>query len=379
MKEARKEKILICGILPPPFFGHSMIYKILMQSGFVNAFDVIFFDMRFWSYKHHKRITILKIIKLIWYLLRYMFLIITRRPSYILYAISFDRMPLPKDFVFCLIGKLFSCRIVLHDMGQYVRELYDSSNRLYKWLTRRLTAIATACIVLGEKTRDVYDGFIEKNRIIAVHGSVEDSQHLMEISKDVNPTKTLNGKITVLYLSFLSVSKGVFTALKTIPEVVKKNPDIFFTFVGPIESSLLQEKVDRFINENQLESKVEYLGYISDEDKRAEIFRNSDIFIFPTHRDVFGLVLLHAMAEGLPIIASLEGAIPEIIEEGKNGYLFPKGDCRELAQKILTLAGDANLRRKMGVENRRKYLEYYTPEKYGQRMIEAFNKIKELD
>lgn len=375
----KKEKILICGILPPPFFGHSMVYKVLMRSGFTDTFDVTFLDMRFWSYKSHKRITFFKLLKFLQYLFRYIVLIVMRRPRYILYNISFDKMPLLKDFLFCWIGKTLGCRIVLHDMGQYIGELYHSSSGFYRWLIKRLCAMATASIVLGEKTRTVYGGFMEGDKVISVPGSVEDSRQC--VPGDVGPKgKTAtDGKINVLYLSFLSVSKGLFTALRAIPQVIQENPEVIFTFAGPMESEFLHRQMNDFIVEHHLESYVRYLGYIEDENRRAEIFRGADIFIFPTHRDVFGLVLLHAMAEGLPVIASVEGTIPEIIQDKENGFLFTKGHDRELAEKIILLARDQALREKMRNVNRARYLAQYTPEKYGQRMIEAFYRIKKLD
>ena len=101
----KKERILICGILPPPFFGHSAMYKILMESPFAGAFDITFLDMKFWSYAQHKKVTIVKLLKLVGYLFRYIFLIITKRPRYVLYNMSFDRMPFLKDFLFCFAGR----------------------------------------------------------------------------------------------------------------------------------------------------------------------------------------------------------------------------------------------------------------------------------
>ena len=122
-----KTKILICGILPPPNFGHSMLYKGLMQSTFVDAYEIIFFNMTFWSYGQHKKVTIMKLLKMIKYLVVYQWILLTRRPKYVLYSISFDKMPFLKDYVFCWLGKVYGCRIVLHDMGQYIKELYDSA------------------------------------------------------------------------------------------------------------------------------------------------------------------------------------------------------------------------------------------------------------
>ena len=122
MPNHSKPKILICGILPPPNFGHSMIYKALMESQFVSEFDVVFFNMKFWSYEKHKKVTLAKLFKFIQYYFQFILLIITKRPQYVLYAISFDKLPFMKDFVFCMTAWMLGRKVILHDMGQYLRE-----------------------------------------------------------------------------------------------------------------------------------------------------------------------------------------------------------------------------------------------------------------
>ncbi|MCX5681887.1 MAG: hypothetical protein NT079_06455, partial [Candidatus Omnitrophica bacterium] len=52
-----KIKILVCGVLPPPSFGHSKIYEMLMSSSFPKSYDVRFFNMHFWSYETNKKVT----------------------------------------------------------------------------------------------------------------------------------------------------------------------------------------------------------------------------------------------------------------------------------------------------------------------------------
>jgi len=368
----QKIKILICGILPPPLFGHSAMYKILMESTFVQTFDITFLDMKFWSYAQHKKVSLAKLLKLIKYLFQYIYLIIAKRPRYILYNISFDKMPLLKDFLFCFIGKLLGSRIIIHDMGQYANELYQSSGKFYQALIRWLLNNATACIVLGEKTKSVYDGFIERDRLFSVPGSVEDSEGIITEGTTKDPKNGIN----VLYFSYMSKTKGVLTAFQAASRVLDKDQSICFTFAGPMESESIQADYDQL--RGKFNSRVQYLGYISDVSERTKMFRNADIFIFPTHRDVFGLVLLHAMAEKLPIIASVEGTIPEIIKDGENGFLVQKGDDEQLAQTIHELASDQLLRMKIGEANRQKYLNTYSPRVYGQKMIETFEAISRL-
>lgn len=366
-----KQKILICGILPPPFFGHSAMYKILMESAFVDAFEVIFLDMRFWSYEKHKKVTLTKLLKLVKYFVQYIYLILRRRPGYILYNISFDKMPFLKDVFFCGAGKLLGCRIVLHDMGQYVRELHDSSGNFYQSLICWLLKNVTAIVVLGESVKSVYKGFIDDQRLFVVPGSVEDTRHL-QIAGSRNGSSDIN----ILFFSFMSESKGVFTAFKAVPKVLAEDSRIRFTFAGPVGSELVQTALSQLKQTFNL--RVEHLGYIGDALERTKMYRNADIFIFPTHRDVFGLVLLHAMAEGLPIVASREGSVLEIIQDGVNGFLVEKGNADQLAQKILSLAGDPQLRQKIGSTNRERYVSVYSPQQYAANMIHAFAEIKKL-
>lgn len=369
---SQKEKILICGILPPPYFGHSAMYKILMESSFVGAFDITFLDMKFWTYAQHKKISLVKLLKLVKYLGQFIFLIAVKRPRYVLYNMSFDKMPFLKDFLFCFIGKICGRRIVIHDMGQYIRELYQSCGKVHQALIRWLLKNATACIVLGEGTKTVYEGLIEPGRLFAVPGSVEDSREGAVAGSVRDPRRDVN----VLYFSYMSQSKGVLTAFQAAEKVLNNNYAIRFIFAGPVESETVQKAYDDF--SRRFPTRVRHLGYIGDVDQRTAVYRDADIFIFPTLRDVFGLVLLHAMAEALPVIASREGTIPEIIKDGENGFLVPKGDDQQLAQRILQLAADPRLRADMGAANRQRYLQCYSPRVYGQNMIKAFEGIQQL-
>jgi len=369
-----KTRILICGILPPPYFGHSMMYKMLMDSKFIEAYDVTFMNMHFWTYGTHKKVTFSKLWKMVKYIFRYVYLILRHRPQYILYNMSFDKMPFLKDYLFCRLGKLLGCQIVIHDMGQYVRELYDNGNDFYKKMVKKFCGMATASIVLGEGTKDKYEGFIDREKLLAVPGCVTDFYDVGE-QKKISKYKDKE-LVQVLYFSFLSRTKGIMIALKAIPEVIQKNKNVRFTFGGPFESNELKEEIERFIEDNQLDEYVTLLGYVDSEEKRTELMRQSDIFIFPTLRDVFGLVLLHAMAEGLPVVASVEGTIPEIVEDKKGGFLFSKGDEKQLAMYVLQLAEDKSLREDMGKSNRKRYLEMYTSDVYGRRMVEVFDEIQ---
>jgi glycosyltransferase involved in cell wall biosynthesis len=70
--------------------------------------------------------------------------------------------------------------------------------------------------------------------------------------------------------------------------------------------------------------------------------------------EVFGFVIAEAMASGKPVVATRVGGIPELIDDGQTGFLVDRGDHQAMADKILALLADANLRRSMGCAGRLK-------------------------
>lgn len=369
MQQQAKTKILVCGVLPPPNFGHSMMYKMLMESEFVQAYDITFLELKFWSYAKHKRVTFDKILKMVKYWFQLVYLMLIKRPRYVLFNMSFDKMPFLKDYLFCVTANFLGSRVVLHDMGQYLPELLTIAPKWMKALVLDLLKKTHAIIVMGEKVKQEYAPYFDANRILVVPGVVEDTAHLP------SGESREERKINVLYFSYLSTTKGVWTALKAMPLVVAQNRDVSFIFAGPIESEELKTKMYDFIKGHRLEERFTYAGYVEDVFKRTAFFRGTDIFIFPTLRDVFGLVLLHAMAEGKPVIASREGTIPEIITDDVQGYLFDKGNEAQLAEKVLFLAEHPLKRLAMGQNSRQKYVSTYTPAVYGKKMVDVFKKL----
>lgn len=92
----------------------------------------------------------------------------------------------------------------------------------------------------------------------------------------------------------------------------------------------------------------------------AKVYHQADILLFPTVREGFGLVAAEAMACGLPVVATNCSSLPELIINGKGGFLCKLGDADEFAEKINLLADSPNLRREMGQFNRARVEEKFT-------------------
>lgn len=105
---------------------------------------------------------------------------------------------------------------------------------------------------------------------------------------------------------------------------------------------------------------VRFLGY---RDDREAILEALDCFVLPSLWEGFGLVLLEAMAAGRPVVASRVGAIPEVVLDGKTGYLVDPHDGSALADSMVRVLGDRALGRRLGEEGRRRVLNEFSPEK----------------
>jgi glycosyltransferase involved in cell wall biosynthesis len=110
----------------------------------------------------------------------------------------------------------------------------------------------------------------------------------------------------------------------------------------------------------QLQSKesIDYFGEIQGEDKKT-FLNTSDIFILPSYTEGLPISMLEAMASRLPLVVTPVGAISEIVENEVNGFIIPVGDYKALAEKILILANDNDLRKRIGENNFRKMQQKY--------------------
>jgi len=104
-----------------------------------------------------------------------------------------------------------------------------------------------------------------------------------------------------------------------------------------------------------LTGRVEFMGAVSDS---AHFYRRLDLFVLPSLDEAFGLVLLEAMAAGLPVVGTRVGGVPEILEDGSQGLLVAPADSQALAGAIRELCSDPLRRRRMGETARQQALRF---------------------
>jgi glycosyltransferase involved in cell wall biosynthesis len=152
---------------------------------------------------------------------------------------------------------------------------------------------------------------------------------------------------SIMYMGLLENIKGVDILIKALKLVKDKIPDIHLYIAG--EGS--QEHFLKQLVENlKLDGNVDFLGYLTGEDKYAYL-KSVDICVVPSLYESFGIIILESMACGTPVIASNSGNIPYLLKNDLLGIKFKYNSSEELAEKIIYLIKNPDLRLQMCKES----------------------------
>lgn len=145
----------------------------------------------------------------------------------------------------------------------------------------------------------------------------------------------------LLYVGRLSPEKGIPVLLRAFAKLEGRNE---LRLAG---SGFQLEELESLASELGIRDRVQFLGNVDWGGPLFELMRDSDILILPSHTEGLGLVLLEAMSQGLPVVASRVGGIPEIVHHEITGLLFPPGDADALSAALTRLIDDAPLRNRL--------------------------------
>lgn len=185
-----------------------------------------------------------------------------------------------------------------------------------------------------------FEGFNEQRICLIPHGL-----DLDRIRKA--PTMSLDGEVKLLFVGGLEQRKGfdlLVRALSMLDLSTKERIRLYVAGSGPHEriykSLAATLKVDKYIR---------FFGLLR-LDQCYALYKSCDIFVAPSRREGFGLTVLEALGSGIPIIAANSGAIPEIIEHERNGFLVPLSPS-EIAGKIKFLIEHPEIREQISKNN----------------------------
>ena len=260
-----------------------------------------------------------------------------------------------KDFLIVALLKLFRLKIIyhFHNKGVSSRQSNELDHLFYKF-----TFKDTKSILLSKHLYPDIDKYVAQKDVFYCPNGIPSNSSTIKSPDD----STSNQPCRLLFLSNMMQAKGVYILLKACQILNEKGLLFECHFVGDW-SDVSAGSFDNAVLNNNLTKKVFAHGKKFGFDKYAFLL-NSDIFIHPTLNDCFPLVLLEAMQFCLPIISTPEGGIPDIVVDGKTGFLVLQKDAVALAEKIELLINQPELRQQMGAAGQKRYKELFTLEKF---------------
>ncbi|MCH8110073.1 MAG: glycosyltransferase family 4 protein, partial [Chloroflexi bacterium] len=161
----------------------------------------------------------------------------------------------------------------------------------------------------------------------------------------------------------LSPEKGIETLLNAASILLCGNHNFLLRIVG---AGAEEMSLRHLAAELELESYVEWVGQVSYGPDLFTEYDNATAFILPSLSEGSPDVIAEAMARGVPIVASRVGGIPDLIEENETGLLVDAGDSQQLAEAILKLISDAEMRKRIALNARAEVASHTLQDQYQQ-------------
>lgn len=177
----------------------------------------------------------------------------------------------------------------------------------------------------------------------------------------------------VLYLGRIDTDKSIDVLIRAIPEVLSSQ-NTHFVIAG---SGGEVEGLKELVRQLQIEQAVTFIGFIDHKsDDFVGLYKSAALFAIPSTIETQSIVTLEAMSSGLPVVAANAGALPELVQDPKNGYLFRPGDYKELSDKIIKILSRRKMAARMGEESVKIAMTHQMDRAFGE-MLELYQEIIE--
>lgn len=357
IKRKRKNiKILYLIHVQPPTHGVSVVSEFVYAAEFKN-FDIsksiIPINLSYRIDELHES-SFVKLFRFLKILLNLLKSIIFFRPHYVYFSLMPVGKGFIKDLILVLIIKLFRRKIIfhLHNKGIHHYNKRPFYSLFYPIVFNRSSIIHLSNRILEHEFSTIN---LRKTKIFVLPNGTET---LLEKRKD----KKIKMPFHILFFANLIPDKGFITSLEALKILLENGfTNIKLTIAGsPTNNSNIS--ISDYLKSNPIiDNHIEILGASYGKSKE-DIFNQADLFIFPSRftQECMPLVVIEAMSLGIPLIASNIGAIPDMIDDGENGFLIPPGDAESLASKIKIFLLHPALTYEMGTKAKKKYLSGFT-------------------
>ena len=174
----------------------------------------------------------------------------------------------------------------------------------------------------------------------------------------------------LLFVGRVAHEKNIEFLLKHLERVGKEIVDVLLVIAGdgPARASLMREVSLRGLGPN-----VMFIGYLDRQVELSDCYRSADVFVFASRTETQGLVLLEAMAQGVPVISTAELGTRDVLQDGQ-GVWIAQEELTDFSGKVIKMLRDEGARRALGVLGCR-YAHEWSATKQAQRMASFYRAV----
>jgi glycosyltransferase involved in cell wall biosynthesis len=367
-------KILqLCGFYPPSVGGIETYVKYLSENLVLQGHKVTIITRYVIGQKPKKRVEYRNGVKIIWIISKknskFNTLLAWIKAFFIAMKEEFDIIHTHTVLPIASVGALLKIvkKKKLVCMVHESQFLFGMQNLFYRFFAKLSLEKADFVYASSDELKEVTESLGLRVHLLK---NAVDIKKFKPVKKDIiRKELKLSEKTRIIITTRRLVEKnGVIYLIRAIPLVLKENKNVFFFLIGDGPE---REKIEKEIKKLNISRFVKLKGALQNDEVIAYL-NSSDLFVLPSLKESTSMSGLEAMACGLPIVGTNIGGIPQIIDDGKNGYLCEPKNPRDLANKIIKVLSNP---RKMGLNSRKIVLKEYTWNKRCNEILEIYKKI----
>jgi len=264
--------------------------------------------------------------------------------------------------------------VLRHIFRFKLRLLFTSAaQRRHSWITRFYYHHMDGLIA----TTTAAASFLDRDAVVVPHGV---NTRLFSPPKNRASEwaeRGLPGRYGIGVFGRIRPRKGTEEFVEAIIRVLPQRPDWTAVVVGQTTKEFrpFEQRLRARLQDTGLEGEVHFTGFLKDPQDIRKWYRSLSVVVCPSRVEGFGLPCLEAMASGCPVVATRTGAWPELITEGRDGYLVPCRDVDALSKAILKITTDPQRITVMGQQAREKVASHYRIEDEAAGILEVYKKL----
>lgn len=263
--------------------------------------------------------------------------------------------------LFILYLKSKGVPTVLHIHGSRFESFYNTMRPIQKKFVRYVLGLNERVIVLSDYWRNFFQAIMPAEKIAVVENGISlKGYHYDKSGPEVN----------ILFMGRLGERKGVYDLLEASTRLAETHSGFQVYLAGDGEV----EKVAALVKQKNLEQYIHVLGWVGEEE-RAIYLKNADLMVLPSYNEGFPMAILEAMNYGSAVISTRVGGIPEMIDEGVNGFVIEPGDIDGLTGRMQELIEQQALREQMGKSNIKKVHEKFAVDAQAEKIDGIYREI----